>query len=146
MEFTMNTHGDENEIAEVHRSLTIVDDVIHCKRIPNPTPFQIQYSIQKAIEMAHKENLHKYLIDARATLPPSAQLRQVLRKFLNCFVGHFDSMVVVLDENQNLVFRIPGFFLPQDLVPTLRFIDGEVYKTKVTFNEFKTAYQKQLKK
>ena len=54
--------------------------------------------------------------------------------------------LVVLDENQNLVFRIPGFFLPTDLVPTLRFVDGEVYKTKVTFNEFKTAYQKQLKK
>jgi hypothetical protein len=121
MEFTMNTHGNENEIAEVHSSLTIVDDVIHCKRIQNPTPFQIQYSIQKAIEMAHKEDLHKYLIDARATLPPSAQLRQVLRKFLNCFVGHFDSMVVVLDENPTLQVTTQFIFHNHEVPDNMHF-------------------------
>ncbi len=54
--------------------------------------------------------------------------------------------LVVLDENQNLVFRIPGFFLPSDLVPALRFINQEIYKTKTSFYDFKTTYQNQLKK
>ena len=117
----MNQHPNESEIAEVQGNLKIVDDVIHCKRISNPTPFQIQYSIQRAVEMAHEQQIHKYLIDARGTLAPSAKLRKVLREFLKCFVGHFDVMVVVIDEDPTLQVTTQFIFHNHDIPENMDF-------------------------
>lgn len=47
--------------------------------------------------------------------------------------------IAVLDENQQLIMKIPGFFLPSDFVPVLHFINEDAYKTK-TFAEFKKEF------
>ncbi len=98
MELMMTQENRTAEMSEVNASLSVVNGTVHCKRISKPTAFQIQYSIQRAIELANTQNLRHYLVDARGTFPPSAELRQVLRKFLSNFIGHFDVVVVVVDN------------------------------------------------
>ena len=98
MERMMTQENRTAEMSEVNASLSVVEGTVHCKRISKPTAFQIQYSIQRAIEMANEQGIRHYLIDARGTFPPSAELRQVLRRFLSNFIGHFDVVVIVVDE------------------------------------------------
>lgn len=106
---------------QVDQSLSIVEGVVQCQRISEPTPQQIQYSIQRAIEMAEQFKAHKYLIDARGTLPPTAELRQVLRLFLKNFVGHFEAMAVILDENPTLQVSTKFIFHKHDVPENMRF-------------------------
>ncbi len=106
---------------QVEQSLSLVEGVIQCQRISEPTPQQIQYSIQRAIEMAQQFEADKYLIDARGTLPPTAELRQVLRLFLKNFVGHFEAMAVILDENPTLQVSTKFIFHKHDIPENMRF-------------------------
>lgn len=71
--------------------------------------------------MAKVNNLNKYLIDARGTLPPTAELRQVLRQFLNHFIGHFDAMVIVIDENPTLKVSTQFIFHNHDIPDNMQF-------------------------
>jgi len=105
----------------VLNSLTIEAGVVVCKRISEPTHEQVKFSIAQAIRMAKEQNINKYLIDARGTLPPNAELRQVLRQFLNHFIGHFDAMVIVIDENPTLKVSTKFIFHNHDIPDNMQF-------------------------
>ena len=123
MDFMMNTKINtfESDMEEVLNSLSIIGDVVRCQRISEPTPAQIKFSIEEAIRMARENELTKYIIDARGTFPPNAELRQVLRQFLSFFIGHFDAMVIVIDENPTLKVSTRFIFHNHDLPENMHF-------------------------
>ena len=111
----------DEAINEVLRSLSIESDIVFCKRISTPTTAQVKFSIEHAIHMAQTNGLKKYLIDARGTLPPSATLRKALRELINCFIGHFDAMVIVVDENPTLQVSAQFIFHNHELPENIHF-------------------------
>ena len=87
------------DFGDVLRSLSIDSDVIVCNRLSDPTPAQAKFSVEHAIWMSCDSGIKKYLVDARQTLPPNAELRKALREFIRYFIGHFEAMAIVVDEN-----------------------------------------------
>lgn len=117
----INQHKFTTDQLAVLNSLSLDSGVVVCKRISEPTHEQVKFSIAQAIQMAKDNNLNKYLIDARGTLPPTAELRQVLRQFLNHFIGHFDAMVIVIDENPTLKVSTQFIFHNHDIPDNMKF-------------------------
>lgn len=87
-----------NAYQAVLNSFSIEEDMVICKRIMDPTPEQAQISLKQAIHLAQEHSVKKYLVDARGTNPPRAELRKTLRGIMQHLIGHFETIVVVIDE------------------------------------------------
>ena len=52
-------------------------------------------------------------------------------------------MMILLDHRQNFISRVPGYFLPNDLLPVLLFFSEDVYRTK-DWPTYRKEYQQEL--
>ena len=108
------------EYNEVLNSLSIRSDFIFCSRLSNPTMEQARFSTEHALWMAQENNIRKYLMDARGTLPPNAELRRAIREFINLFIGNIEAMVIVIDQHSNTQVRTQFIFHNHDLLQNMR--------------------------
>lgn len=108
MNQTSSIHKN-SELEAVWNSFSIKSDMVICKRIMDPSPEQAQASLERAICLSQEYKIKKYLVDARGTLPPRAELRKTLRGLMQNLIGHFDSIAVVIDENPTM--KVSAHFL-----------------------------------
>ena len=111
-------HSDEYN--EVLNSLSVHSDFIFCNRLTNPTMEQARFSTEHALWMAKENNVRKYLMDARGTLPPNAELRRALRDFISSFIGNIEAMAIVIDQHSNTRVRTQFIFHNHDLLQNMR--------------------------
>ena len=110
------------EIKTVVDSLSIVDNsIILCKRISEPTLFQIQYSIELTKEMAREHNIQMYILDARGTIAPNAELRQGLRTHVATFADVLDYLYIAVGDDPTLKISSAFIFhtMPQNFTVQL---------------------------
>ena len=94
--------------------------------------------------MAQSNGLNKYLIDARGTLPPNAHLRKALRELINCFIGHFEAMVIVVDDNPTLQVSAQFIFHNHELPENMHFKmcttmeEGRQFLSQLSLSEYRT--------
>lgn len=105
----------------VLNSFSVEEDTVVCKRIVNPTPEQAQISLDQAIYLAKAYGIKKYLIDARGTMPPNAELRKTLRTFMEKLIGHYDTIVVVIDEHSPMKVSAQFLFHNHEITHQTRF-------------------------
>ena len=109
------------DYSEVLNSLSVDADLIFCKRLTDPTMDQAKFSTDHAVWMAKDHGIKKYLMDARNTTPPNAELRRALRDFINLFIGQFEAMAIVVDQHPNSQVRAQFIFHNHDLPQSMHF-------------------------
>ena len=119
----MNTNltTQTHDFNAVLRSLSVDSGVILCNRLADPTPEQAKFSVERAIWLSNNSGIRKYLVDARHTLPPNAQLRKTLREFICCFIGHFEAMAIIIDENPTSYVSAQFIFHNHELPDNMHF-------------------------
>jgi len=108
-------------VQAVLNSFSVEENVIVCRRIIDPTPEQAQISLNQAIYLAEAYNIKKYLVDARGTRPPNAELRKTLRTFMEKLIGHYETIVVVIDEHSPMKVSAQFLFHNHDITLKTRF-------------------------
>ena len=97
-----NATIEEQERA-VRDSYEIINgDILCCNRLSNPTPHQVQYSIQYAATLAREHTLRKYMVNAENTAPPTAENRQKIRNEIEVVLSVFDAFVIIVGEGTAL--------------------------------------------
>ena len=119
MHANLTTHT--SDFSEVLKSLSVDSGVILCNRLSDPTPEQAKFSVERAVWLSNDSGIKKYLVDARHTLPPNAQLRKTLREFICRFIGHFEAMAIVIDENPTSFVSAQFIFHNHELPDNMHF-------------------------
>ena len=119
MHANLSTHT--SDFSEVLKSLSVDSGVILCNRLSDPTPEQAKFSVERAVWLSNDSGIKKYLVDARHTLPPNAQLRKTLREFICRFIGHFEAMAIVIDENPTSFVSAQFIFHNHELPDNMHF-------------------------
>ena len=131
------------EIKAVVDSLSIIDNsIILCKRISEPTLFQIQYSIELTKEMALEHNIRMYILDARGTIAPNAQLRQGLRTHVATFADVLDYLLIAVGDDPTLKISSAFIFhtMPQNFIVQLIDSPEEGVKLLKKLQQSKTGF------